>query len=319
MFISLYDFSINSLYQLLQQLAFFHFSVALMFSIIDNKNQRFMIKSFSVLFLIIMVFIFFFQSKYGMEILNDIYATSLFKISFALSFFFIINWKKKIFWPITLFSITALSFGERTIGFVLVLIYMLYIILGFAKNKNKYFFFSIFWFILVLNILCIFCYIAFANSDMKDWLNMLSLEHTNNNFFSGREVIWKGIIDSNKETILLGKGIGNDELSRLYIDLSTHNLYLYLYLEGGIVLLSLFYIFIFSIWKLYFRFIYDEEVRLSAAYFLGILILVNYELILLINGAIVSFFLWLVISFGIIRCNNLKYLIALNRLDKEEK
>ncbi len=88
--------------------------------------------------------------------------------------------------------------------------------------------------------------------------------------------------------------------------LSTHNLFMFLYLEGGILFVVLFLIFMYLLWKKYFEFISDKIVCMSAAFMLGTFVLVSFELLLLINNIVVSMWLWFVIAFGLIRVNYLK-------------
>lgn len=136
---------------------------------------------------------------------------------------------------------------------------------------------------------------------MGAMLNEISREYTGGNFFSGREIIWEAILEGNKDSAILGQGVNNNFLiNKLDTELSTHNLYMFLYLEGGAVMLFLFFLFTASIWSKFYNFIYIKRVRLSAAFFIGTLLFLDFELLLLTNNILASIVFWFVITYGLI-------------------
>ena len=90
------------------------------------------------------------------------------------------------------------------------------------------------------------------------------------------------------------------------INMSVHNTYLYILLQGGIVGLTLFFIFILSLWQKYYRFLNNHVTRLSASYLVGILVYLNFEVSLVGNTVGPGIFMWLVIGVGLIYNNNQK-------------
>ena len=251
----------------------------------------------SMLFVAILVFVFYVQLKYGNS--ADLINASLLKTSVALSYFFIISNKKSKLVAILTSSAVFFLLGERTSAAVLLFVYIIYRLLGCKISKGFYNF--IFVFIFSIAVIFPFLYIELKYSNIGLMLNEISREYTGDNFFSGREIIWEGILEGNKDNVLLGQGVNSGFLkSRLNTDLSTHNLYMFLYLEGGVVLLFMFFLFVASIWGKFYNFIYIERARLSAAFFVGILLFSDFELLLLTNNILASIVFWFIISYGLI-------------------
>ncbi len=73
-------------------------------------------------------------------------------------------------------------------------------------------------------------------------------------------------------------------------------------------------LFMYSIWKIIFFGLNDDIVRMSAAYFIGIMVFASFELILVVNAVTISLFLWLVIGIGLIQKNNIKAKLYSNRI-----
>ena len=196
-------------------------------------------------------------------------------------------------------KINLKEFIEGRWGYVIgfVLIYFLYIVLGKMKSFNKYK--VIFIFVVIGLFSFVVAYVSLPNTELGIKLNLYSRQLTGENFFSGRNSIWQQVFDATEENRLFGLTYNNS--TELYYDgvLSTHNLYLWLLLNGGISLVALFIIYLYTIWKKYFKGLKNSYTRASAAYCMGFIILCNFELLLLINNFSVSMFMWFAIAFGL--------------------
>ena len=298
LFVSEFNNTTNYAYGILIQLSMFIFPYSLLSaSEINSGAAKSIEKLCSMLFVAILVFVFYVQLKYGNS--ADLINASLLKTSVALSYFFIISNKKSKLVAILTSSAVFFLLGERTSAAVLLFVYIIYRLLGCKISKGFYNF--IFVFIFSIAVIFPFLYIELKYSNIGLMLNEISREYTGDNFFSGREIIWEGILEGNKDNVLLGQGVNSGFLkSRLNTDLSTHNLYMFLYLEGGVVLLFMFFLFVASIWGKFYNFIYMERARLSAAFFVGILLFSDFELLLLTNNILASIVFWFIISYGLI-------------------
>lgn len=134
-------------------------------------------------------------------------------------------------------------------------------------------------------------------------MDKYAAQYTGQRFFTGREDVWETILEVNNDNVWLGQGIGFDT-AILNTELSTHNLYMYLFLEGGIVLVVLFLFFFYNIWRMYYDAINDERVRWSAAFLLGGLIFLDFELFGIINNIPLSLLFWFIITYGLRQCRS---------------
>ena len=62
--------------------------------------------------------------------------------------------------------------------------------------------------------------------------------------------------------------------------------------------------FMYSIWNRYYNYLDNDIVIVSAAYLIGILTFINFEVTLIGNTVVTSIFLWLILGIGLIECNN---------------
>lgn len=235
---------------------------------------------------------------------NDYFNPVIYKVMLPCSFFFVINTKYK-FLTIFLFSTIHFAMGERTSAIVLIIIYVVYLILNKIKN-SKILYRSIFIGVVLVTIGFVFAYVQLQYSEIGDIINEIFVEYTGGRFFSGRNRIWEVTFNFIKEAPILGHGIDNGLLHSAGINQSTHNTYLYILLQGGIVGLFIFIAFMYSIWERYFNFLDNEIVVTAAAYLIGILVFINFELTMLRNTVVTAIFMWLILGIGLAECNNIE-------------
>lgn len=241
--------------------------------------------------------------KGEIRLFNDYFSFTIYKIMLPCTFFFLAKSKNKL--PkIIIFSSMFFAMGERAAFLSLVIVYIVYLILG--RIKYSKFIYKTFFVLVSLCILLFpYIYVKLQYTDLGLLLNNLSRQYTGANLFSGRHRIREIAFNYILAMPILGYGFNNNILALHGISLSTHNLYVYLLLQGGIIAIMIFLLIMYSIWKRYFDGLKDDIVRMSAAYFIGIMFFASFELTLIINSVTISIFLWLIIGMGLIQRNNL--------------
>ena len=174
----------------------------------------------------------------------------LLSIAFATLYYLMLISNRMIL-PVILGSIIFFIAKERTLSIVIIIIYILYHFLNILKGRKKLY--ILFFFIVAIMLLAFpYLYVWLSTSKYAIELNMFISEYTGKSLFSGRQVIWKIVIDNIKNSFLFGYGFGNNILSENGIEISSHNLYLFLMLQGGVISILLFLTFMYQLWmKLY--------------------------------------------------------------------
>ena len=116
---------------------------------------------------------------------------------------------------------------------------------------------------------------------------------------SGRDRIWDNLIDVINTKPLLGHGTGVLPLDVAGISLSSHNLYIQTALQNGWIGLALLLLLFYMIWLSYFRSKDLYYTRLSASFFIGIMVYQSFEVVLTQNKMDTALVFWLIISVGI--------------------
>ncbi len=286
-----------------QQTALLFYAISLS-SITISENSFFRIrKAFSKLYIVLLIvnliLILFGQEK----LVLDYFSGTVYKAIFALGFFTLSYNKHKV--PLVILSfIMFVGLGERTSAIVLVVILTIYLLLGLLK-KSRILHSAFYWIYVTVLVTFPQFYVWLSNQYFSVALNNLSIDLFGERFFSGRNVIWEYALNALEGKELFGLGISNDFISELSY-LSVHNLYVFLMLQGGYALIVLICIFLYLFWKRTYKYIDNQIVRLSSAFMLGIMLLLEFDLILLVNNFVVSMYLWLVIGLGQMMSNNLK-------------
>src|SRR5690606_34902915 len=128
---------------------------------------------------------------------------------------------------------------------------------------------------------------------------------------SGRDILWKEITEAIKQKPLLGYGTGIQPSQVVGIDISSHNLYLQTALQNGFIGLFLLLLIFFVIWMAYFKSKKEYMTRLSASFFIGILIDQSFEVALTQNKMDNALMFWLIISVGIS--------VSLNKVKRQQE
>ena len=151
----------------------------------------------------------------------------------------------------------------------------------------------------------IFFYLALPQLGMFDFLQDIFQKYTYGPVHSGREFVWPIIIDHISQRPLLGWGAGFREEDIVYRPeqgaLSTHNLYLAVALQTGIIGTILLFGLLYAIWSIFCVLRTDQTVRLSGSFFLGICMHQWFNLSLIQNNVSVAVLFWTIIGIGINR------------------
>lgn len=251
----------------------------------------------------------------GIRLFDKYFSFVIYKFMYPCTFFFMVKGKHK-FIKTLLFTFVFLVLGERTSALTLLCIYGFYIIIGKLK-KQKMLFMALFGIVFFIIIGFTFLYVQLQYMDIGSTINLFFRKYTGGNFFSGRHTIWATVFNYLNQSPLFGYGIDNGMLASANITISIHNTYLHLLLQGGWIGLLIFFMFLRSIWKRYYKNLDDNTVRLSAAYMIGFLMYINFEVSLIGNTVGPGLFMWLIMGIGFIRQNIINTVIKNNIKDEE--
>lgn len=300
----IYLHTAKSIYNyMMQNLMFLFIYVMSIISISERNVYRicFVIRKFYYCYIFIVSILFFINKLY---LVDQFVRIAMYKVILSLLFFVLII-SKNIKFDIVIAMIFFFITGERTSMIIVLIIYFIYS--NFNKiSKNKFIYKLVFIVTTIFTVLIPYVYIWLEKSIWGLKINDFFIKYTGEQFFSGRNTIWKIIIPVIEEKKIMGWGIGNTILVDNGILVSTHNLYLYILLQGGIIFLILFIMLIYSLWNQYYNYVNNKIVKLSATFLLSIMIFLDFEMVLIANDIVISIYLWLVFGIGIMIVNNLK-------------
>lgn len=290
---------LNAVYSVMQMLGLLILYVALSKTQIDllkfDKYRKYL--RFFYYAVIIIYFGAFIAKK--VELLHQFMSPTFLKILFPLSWFAINRNSKTALVEIGIFVAFHFLLGERTASVCMLFVEFFRFLLARAKSRNSNFFF---WGVATVAVSFPFLYMWLYEQPFGQALNLYVREKTGENFFSGRNRIWGIIIDEVTSNRFLGLGFGNTFLLDHGITLSTHNLYLHLYLNGGFLLIALFILFMYGIWKdIKVNSIRDKSIAAGKAYILALLLFLDFEVFLLVNNIVISLFWWITLAFILVK------------------
>lgn len=137
-------------------------------------------------------------------------------------------------------------------------------------------------------------------SGFSRW-NSIIYEFTGKTIYSGRNMIWRQSMEYILERPLFGYGTGVQLADISNVEVSTHNLYIQVLLQNGIVGFAIFMFLITSIWKIFYKNRSDAVVKFNACFFIGIIYQNMFEVTLLQNNMALAIMQWFIISMGVSR------------------
>ncbi len=184
------------------------------------------------------------------------------------------------------------------------LIYLSFTIFGLFTILNKIQYsrsrsLLIFAFLISAMSIFFYFYIHIDDFEITRQLNLLTQDKTGRQLTSGRQDLWPFILDYAADTPIFGAGGEVLPKDFLPTDFSSHNYYLQIFLQKGLIGLSLIFIFAMNIWKLLDRAQWgDSRVNFCASVFLAFLVHNMTEVLMFQNALMVSIPAWMVISLG---------------------
>lgn len=166
-------------------------------------------------------------------------------------------------------------------------------------SKNRVFFYAYFIGVITITMSFIFIYPRLIYFQWFQSLNLWAIKVTGARLNSGRDIIWAQLTDAILLKPFLGYGLGASTKDVIDANLSAHNLYIQIAFQSGLIALFLFIALTFTIWSIYYISRKERITRLSASFFVGILIYSSFEVILIQNKMDTATMFWLIISIGI--------------------
>lgn len=134
-------------------------------------------------------------------------------------------------------------------------------------------------------------YPSLYGTDLGFQLESLSREYFNKNFFSGREVVWKMVLEAVRGNEFFGLGLQMTPSMIYYTAFSSHNLYLQTILQSGVIGLALL---LLLLWTILNRFsdLSDYPSRLGSALIIAMLVHECLEVALTQNNFTYGLMIW---------------------------
>lgn len=231
---------------------------------------------------------------------NDYFSVPIFGLSFLL----LLYSRNKKALIIALSLLMFIVHGRSTSLAFAVMFVSYFLIEGMRNNKKVY---SVFYWIMALATVYIpELYIRFFNSPYAYNANAYIRNLTGKNLFSGREILWSRAYELIQKNVLFGLGGQYYNDFEAKVGASTHNVFIFLRLEGGYLLLIIFLAFMYYLWMQLYKFMDEGYLVISAAYVVALFIRISFDLTFIANNFGQSVLLWIPIIIMLNRCGNNK-------------
>ncbi|WP_239769829.1 O-antigen ligase family protein [Mammaliicoccus sp. P-M57] len=218
---------------------------------------------------------------------------------FVVIFFFILRFKitktsKLLKCTIIIPLLLLWASDTRSILLSLLISFMVYVIYPFLR-KSKFIGTILFLIFTIIMLSIVFVYPALPRWKYFDVLENWMLENMGKSLMSGRSEIWTNITYFIYQKPFFG--YGPDKVASDFIGMkaSTHNLYLNIVLQVGIIGLIIFFLILYTIFiKSYVQ--NTQYSRIAISFFIGILIHQLFEITLIQNQLSVGIFQWIIIA-----------------------
>ncbi|WP_182914124.1 O-antigen ligase [Paenibacillus sp. 1011MAR3C5] len=131
-----------------------------------------------------------------------------------------------------------------------------------------------------------------------DVYNYYMIKYTGKSINSGRDQIWGVIGDIVMNKPFFGHGAGAIPVDFTNWELSSHNQFLQIALQVGLVGLAILILVLFLIWNQFWKNRNDKRVMLTASYFIGIIVYQLFE-VTLTHNATASVIQWMILGLGL--------------------
>lgn len=300
LFIFLYLFQIDNLDGLLinvNHIAYFIVSF-LVYKISWKKRQ---IKQLSRLFYFYIPFFVIASTASGIGVnSNSLSAIILFSSFFPI--LYNVGYKKrnrqlKAFVILLLVTVLIFLTGSRSIMLALAFGLVTYISWRyFSKSKALYnlYFGLVSTFIFFTTLISPYIY----RSKYFPMLNQLSHRLFDKPLLTGRDNIWRNLIDAISIKPWTGYGASYAPTNLYETNFSSHNLYLQIALQVGLFGVILLFIFLFRLWNKSYIYSADSRTRVVCSFLIAIIIHQTFEVSLTQNYFVIGLIQWMIISLG---------------------
>lgn len=269
-------------------------------NIININDITIISKVFSIIFILILFLIYindeklfyqssFFESQLGILMLP------------AMSFFLLSTNKKFYRLLFMVLSGVVIYLSTRRGPLLAYVAFVITYIFWDKITSHKKAYIAYFYVILSLSIITPFIYLSLSQpgSELGSIVNIFTIKYTGSRLFSGREDIWPYVIDMIKSRPLWGSGIGVNLLESSSIEVSAHNLFLFIVLQTGIIGLFLFIQQLYQFWICYFQ--RNQYSKVFGSLLVSIIIQQVFSLGLLSGKMALALSVWTLFSFGTYR------------------
>lgn len=213
----------------------------------------------------------------------------------------LVNFNKAsiLFLAISALLVFVSSARTTVLAFAVLVLLWLYLrgkVLGVRmKRRIRVLFIAVCVFIALFMIF----YIATYNTSLGAYLDELSHQYLHKGFYSGRQRLWGGIFQTINESPFFGQGLSALPADFLDTGLSSHNLYLQVLLQSGYAGLFLLIALLWLIMERLMGQSMDNNVALSIAMIVAVVVQETFEVCLLQNHLMVGLMMWMIIGVGI--------------------
>lgn len=184
--------------------------------------------------------------------------------------------------------------------FVAVFTYLSYNVI----NKNKFNYRISFMIILFVAMSITYIYPKLYSMDFGWKLNNYIYNYTGKNLFSGRQELWSHLLFFIEKKPFLGYGVSSSPSDFFQTDLASHNTYIAVLLQTGLVGLVFYFLILFVVWELLYvettRGLFNvQSSKLLFSFFAGLLIYQVFEMTLIKGGYSIDVLQWMLIAIGI--------------------
>jgi len=274
-------------------------------TMLQLKDWKWIFSRYAIVILIIGIYLFSNNIIEKSEMFSSMYGNILL-IGFGISLILThleTNVKGRIFWIIALVLFIFLSYesGMRSafLGELIGVAFSLYVSLrnnGERINKNVFFMVVLLCFFVPYIYLELYSPSSNLMAEISSFLQLFVLRITSKRFFSGRDILWPYIIDSLNGHQFFGHGIGFNPGLIYDTSFSTHNLFLFLRLEQGIIGLVSFVVLLYTFWINYYKLSRNKTMFFVQGFMVTILIQQTFSLGLVGGKGGFSIACWTVLS-----------------------
>lgn len=291
----------NTFYSFLMQIMIYVYLLILVGQNKSYQRVRKIAQVYSLFFISILVFLYI--KDLGMLEYSSFFEHQLGILLLPTTCFFILSRKNlKLSILIFLLSVGTIYLSTRRAPLLALLIFLVtYLLWQKILNSPKLYKTYFIGFIIACLIFpLIYMNLSQPSSLLGAELNSLSIKYTGSRFFSGRDNLWPYVFESIKENPLWGVGVGVS-LSELHgISLSTHNLFLFVTLQTGVIGLLLFINMLYRFWLEYYK-INTDYSRIFGPLLIAILVQQTFSLGLLAGKMALALPVWTLLAYGTYR------------------